>query len=128
MMRLCLIPAFAILLLALPAFAVTEKLFPVPAGAVIELCRPGEDETPCIESPNLRVRYSTLSRKQQVLAEMKTASKRLGWRMHRLPGVWNRYQSANPKRPWDIMWDLRPAPPDENGPAYHIYYWKIMGE
>lgn len=113
---------------AAPTAAVTEKLFPVLPGAVIELCRPGEEENPCIESPNLRMRYSSTAPQQQVQRELLAASRRLGWRMYRLEGMVGRYQSANPKRSWDLLWDLRPAPSDDNGPGYHIYYWKIMGQ
>lgn len=120
---LCLLLVFVV-----PALAVTEQLFPVLSGAVIELCRPGEEGTPCVESPNLRMRYRTSASQKQVQRELLAASKRLGWRMYRLEGMVGRYQSANPKRPWDLLWDLRPAPPDENGPGFHIYYWKIMGQ
>lgn len=120
------------LLLALagvsPAQAVTERLYPVLPGAVIELCRPGEDDTPCIESPNLRVRYSSTRPQKQVQRELLAASRRLGWRMHPLKGEPGRFQSANPKRSWDLLWELRPAPADQQGPGYHVYYWKITGQ
>lgn len=111
-----------------PAQAVTERLYPVLTGAVIELCRPGEDDTPCIESPNLRMRYSSTRPQKQVQQELLTASRRLGWRMYPLQGEPGRFQSANPKRSWDLLWELRPAPADQQGPGYHIYYWKITGQ
>ena len=110
-----------------PALAVTERLFPVLPGAVIELCRPGEDDTPCIESPNLRMRYSSTRPQKQVQRELLAVSRRLGWRMYPLKGEPGRFQSANPRRAWDLLWDLRPAPADRQGPGYHIYYWKITG-
>ena len=112
---------------AVPALAVTERLFPMLPGAVIELCRPGEDDTPCIESPNLRMRYSNTRPQKQVQRELLAASRRLGWRMYPLKGEPGRFQSSNPKRTWDLLWDLRPAPADQQGPGYHIYYWKITG-
>ncbi len=117
-----------VLFVAVPAEAVTEKLFPVPIGAVIELCKPGEEDNPCNESPNLRVRYSTAASIKDVQRELLSQSKQLGWRMYPLKGMPARYQSANPKRQWDLLWDLRPAKPDENGSGFHIYYWKIMGQ
>lgn len=117
-----------LLLIALPAVAVTEKLFPVLPGSVIELCRPGEDDTPCIESPNLRMRYSSPAPLKKVQQELLAASRKLGWRMYRVKGMEGRFQSANPKRSFDLLWDLRIAPPDENGPGFHIYYWKITGQ
>lgn len=119
---------FAMLLVLVtvtPALAVTERLFPVLPGAVIELCRPGEDDTPCIESPNLRMRYSSTRPQKQVQRELLATSRRLGWRMYSLKGEPGRFQSANPKRQWDLLWELRPAPVDEHGPGFHIYYWKI---
>ena len=120
----------AVLLLsfAIPALAVTERLFPALPGAVIELCRPGEDETPCIESPNLRMRYHSAVPYRKVQRELLAASKRLGWRMSPLKGEPGRFQSSNPKRSWDLLWELRPAPADEQGLGYHIYYWKITGQ
>ncbi|MGB4598728.1 MAG: hypothetical protein WBI04_01990 [Trichlorobacter sp.] len=113
---------------AAPALAVTERLFPMLPGAVIELCRPNEEDTPCIESPNLRMRYSSANSQKQAQRELLAASRRLGWRMYPLKGEPGRFQSANAKRPWDLLWDLRPAPADQQGPGYHIYYWKITGQ
>ena len=113
---------------AVPALAVTEQLFPVLPGATIELCRPGEDDTPCIESPNLRMRYRSATPYRQVQRELLAASKRLGWRMFPLKGEPGRFQSENPRRAWDLLWELRPAPVDDNGPGYHVYYWKITGQ
>ena len=113
---------------AVPAQAVTERLYPVLPGAVIELCRPGEDDTPCIESPNLRMRYSSTRQHTQVQRELLAASRRLGWRMFPLKGEPGRFQSANPRRAWDLLWELRQAPADDNGPGYHVYYWKITGQ
>lgn len=111
-----------------PALAVTERFFPVLPGAVIELCRPGEDDTPCIESPNLRMRYSSTHPQHLVQRELLSASRRLGWRMYPLKGEPGRFQSANPKRSWDLLWELRPAPANDNGPGFHVYYWKITGQ
>jgi len=111
-----------------PALAVVERLFPVLPGAVIELCQPGEEDTPCIESPNLRMRYSSNAPKKQVQRELLAASRRLGWRMFPLKGEPGRFQSANPRRAWDLLWELRPAPADDNGPGFHVYYWKITGQ
>jgi len=122
---------FAMLLVLVgvaPTLAVTEQLFPVLPGAVIELCRPGEDDTPCIESPNLRMRYSSTRLQNQVQRELLAASRRLGWRMYPLKGEPARFQSANPRRAWDLLWELRQAPADDNGPGYHVYYWKITGQ
>ncbi len=117
-----------LLVTASPVAAVTERLFPALPGAVIELCRPGEDGTPCIESPNLRMRYLSSSPQRLVLRQLLGASRKLGWRMYPVPGFRTRFQSANPRRPWDLLWDLRSAPADGGGSGYYIYYWKISGQ
>lgn len=123
--RLLLSGMMLVVLAAAPAGAVTEKLYPVLPGAVIELCRPGEEENACLESPNLRMRYRSSATQQQVLAELLAASKRRGWRMYPLRELPGRYQSANQKREWELLWELQPAPADDEGPGYYVYYWKI---
>jgi hypothetical protein len=128
LMELSLIVSFQSV--ASAALAAIEGKLPVFPDAIEKVCSDKEGGA-CIESPTLRLQFSTSDNLIGVVKKLLNQSKKLGWKMNKVPGSGTpRYQSSNRKGFW-LMWSVNKdsTKTDESGKSiYNIYYWKIYGE
>ncbi|SEM76312.1 hypothetical protein SAMN04489760_1444 [Syntrophus gentianae] len=112
------------------ALAEKEGKLPIFPDATEKVCSDYEGGA-CLESPTLRVQFSTYDNLAAVVQKLLNKSKKYGWKMYKIPGSETpRYQSSNSKG-FVLLWSVDPisAKSDKSCKiTYNIYYWKIYGE
>jgi hypothetical protein len=111
-------------------YAEKEGKLPIFPDAREKVCSDHEGGA-CLETPTLRLQFSTSDNLATVVKKLLNKSKKLGWKMYKISGTEApRYQSSNSKG-FVLLWsvDYISTKSDKlNKNTYNIYYWKIYGE